>query len=130
MSFGFSSGEFMAFVEILLSIVLVLTGILVAVTALGFKPKASGSLADGSVQKAFNYRNESRKLFKSYLWFGVLLIVIWLVVALLDFSGDSWQASIAFLLASIILLTLMIWLLKKTYSLYFASTTMKGSATV
>lgn len=89
MSFGFSFGEFAALVEILLSIVLVLAGILVAVSALGFKLEVSGSVHDGSIQKAFNLRNSSRQLLRRYFWFGAVLVAAWLAVALLDFPSDS-----------------------------------------
>ena len=130
MCFDFGITEFIAFVEVLLSVGFVLAGFMLAAFSLGFKREVSGRLQEGTLQKAFDYRNDSRRLLRQYLWYGGVLVTIRLASAAIKIPY-SWEgADLLLFVLSIALLIPLLLLLWATYKFYFNSTTMKGAGTI
>ena len=130
MSLSFGITEFTSFVEVLLSVVFVLAGFMLAAFSLGFKREVKGKLQEGTVQKSFDYRNESRTLLGRFLCYGGLLVVVRLASAAIEVQPSCKWADLLLLLLSIALLIPMLWLLWKTYKFYWDSTAIKGTGII
>ena len=126
----YSLSDFASFLEVLISIAFVLAGFVLAASALKFRSFVEGHLSDGTIQSAFNHRNDSRRLFARFLWFGSVLLVIRLAAGALKVPPCSQWASVVCLGLSAVALAALGVLLVRTYAFYFRSTTIKGSGTV
>lgn len=126
MSYSFGIAKFVNYLDVLLSTVFVLAGFMFAAFSLRFQKEVNGDLQDGSIQKAFNHRNESRRLLRRFLIYAGVLLVARLAVSVIEWPDPSTFASSLFLGFSLLAVAPALVLLRETYRFYHASTAMHG----
>jgi len=130
MTLSYGIGELVSYLDVLLSTVFVLAGFMFAAFSFGFRREVSAPLKEGTVQKAFDYRNDSRKLLRQFFSYACVLLILRLASSPLNLLADARWLEYILLALSVCLTLPMLWLLRETYRFYFNSTVMKGTGVV